>query len=239
MIPKMSDSPNINNIKSKSERLPAQVSSDHNTSLPMATAGRIALGGRTLVNPGDHGNRHNTSGASNERGNNAIPQQQHLINHMHHFRGGATSSGGRTTINQPIQIHQHSGIPFGHVPAYLPGSASLVEQLDQTILIVLRDGKHLIGTLSSFDQFSNLVLRDAFERHMVTIPNANDNGFRYYYSDVPLGIYVVRGDSMVLAGDVDDNNLQVMEKVSILQLKEMRKHAIAELNWDFDTDLTA
>jgi hypothetical protein len=38
-----------------------------------------------------------------------------------------------------------SGLPYGYVPAYLPGSASLVEQLDQMILIVLRDGRHLVG----------------------------------------------------------------------------------------------
>lgn len=71
---------------------------------------------------------------------------------------------------------------------------------------------------------------------MVTVQN--DNGFQYYYADVPLGIYVVRGDSMVLAGDVNDS-LQMMEKVSIDKLKEIRKTAIPELNWDFDADLTA
>ena len=38
-----------------------------------------------------------------------------------------------------------SGIPYGHVPSFLPGSASLVEQLDRRLLIVLRDGRHLIG----------------------------------------------------------------------------------------------
>ena len=38
-----------------------------------------------------------------------------------------------------------SGIPLGSVPAFLPGSASLVEQLDRRIMIVLRDGRHLVG----------------------------------------------------------------------------------------------
>ena len=38
-----------------------------------------------------------------------------------------------------------SGVPFGYVPAFLPGSASLVEQLDRRIMIVLRDGRHLVG----------------------------------------------------------------------------------------------
>lgn len=38
-----------------------------------------------------------------------------------------------------------SGVPYGHVPAYLPGSASLVEELDKQLMIVLRDGRHLVG----------------------------------------------------------------------------------------------
>jgi hypothetical protein len=78
--------------------------------------------------------------------------------------GGRTPMGGRTLLpggrsgpnvygrgyNQaqqrmPIQVHASSGVPFGHVPAYLPGSSSLVEELDQRILLVLRDGKHIIG----------------------------------------------------------------------------------------------
>ena len=42
-----------------------------------------------------------------------------------------------------------SGIPYGHVPAYLPGAASLVEQLDETILVVLRDGRHIVGVRTS------------------------------------------------------------------------------------------
>jgi len=45
-------------------------------------------------------------------------------------------------------LNPNSGIPYGHVPAYLPGSASLVEQLDQRVLVVLRDGKHVIGVSS-------------------------------------------------------------------------------------------
>ena len=42
-------------------------------------------------------------------------------------------------------VNDASGIPYGHVPAYLPGSASLVEELDKELMIVLRDGRHLIG----------------------------------------------------------------------------------------------
>jgi hypothetical protein len=46
---------------------------------------------------------------------------------------------------KPIRLHDLSGVPMGHVPAYLPGSASLVEELDRRLLIVLRDGKHIVG----------------------------------------------------------------------------------------------
>ena len=60
-------------------------------------------------------------------------------------RQASTPRGGR---NAPMQLHEMSRVPHGHVPAYLPGSASLVEELDQRVLIVLRDGKHLVGVSS-------------------------------------------------------------------------------------------
>lgn len=50
------------------------------------------------------------------------------------------------------------------LPSYLPGAASLIEQLETRILVVLRDGRHLVGRLKSFDQFMNLMLDDASER---------------------------------------------------------------------------
>ena len=50
-----------------------------------------------------------------------------------------------SNLPQPVDAHKGSGIPHGHVPAYLPGSASLVEELDQKVMIVLRDGKHIVG----------------------------------------------------------------------------------------------
>ena len=47
---------------------------------------------------------------------------------------------------------------------YLPGAASLAEQLDERLLLVLRDGRNLIGLLRSFDQYMNLVIEDTVER---------------------------------------------------------------------------
>lgn len=47
---------------------------------------------------------------------------------------------------------------------YLPGAASLLEQIDSKILIVLKDGRNLIGILRSFDQYINLILEETVER---------------------------------------------------------------------------
>lgn len=59
--------------------------------------------------------------------------------------GGSTTGGGGGGGPQPVKVHSGSGVPFGYVPAYLPGSASLVEELNQKVMLVLRDGKHLVG----------------------------------------------------------------------------------------------
>lgn len=47
---------------------------------------------------------------------------------------------------------------------YLPGTASLIEDVDKQIMVVLRDGRTLIGYLRSIDQYANLLLSSTFER---------------------------------------------------------------------------
>ena len=66
---------------------------------------------------------------------------------------------------------------------HLSAVASLVENIDKRLLVALRDGSHIIGTLRSFDQFANIVLEHAVERIIVG----------RMYSDIPLGLYIVRG----------------------------------------------
>eukprot|EP00980_Cylindrotheca_fusiformis_P005658 scaffold1184_cov132-Cylindrotheca_fusiformis.AAC.79 len=63
-------------------------------------------------------------------------------------RGGGEGRGGGS--NGPTSVAPTSGIPYGHVPAYLPGSSSLVEELDTRVLIVLRDGRHIVGVRIRF-----------------------------------------------------------------------------------------
>jgi len=76
----------------------------------------------------------------------------------------------------------------------LSGTASLAEELDAKMLVQLRDGRKIIGIMRSFDQFANVVLEEAFERIIV--------GQRY--ADVPLGLYVIRGENVVLLGKIDE-----------------------------------
>mmetsp|Transcript_31657 Transcript_31657/g.80804 ORF Transcript_31657/g.80804 Transcript_31657/m.80804 type:complete len:130 (-) Transcript_31657:68-457(-) len=100
----------------------------------------------------------------------------------------------------------------------LTGTASLAEELDKKLLLVLRDGRKIIGTMRSFDQFSNIVLEHAEERVVV--------GKRF--ADVPLGLYVIRGENLVLLGQIDDAKEEatvstLLERVTveeILQLKQ-------------------
>ncbi|CAN4096508.1 unnamed protein product [Withania somnifera] len=70
-------------------------------------------------------------------------------------------------------------------------SSSLASYLDRKILILLRDGRELLGTFRSFDQYANIVLDGTSERVMVG----------NLYCDIPLGLYIVRGENVMLIGE--------------------------------------
>ncbi|KAI8078718.1 LSM1 protein [Halteromyces radiatus] len=74
-------------------------------------------------------------------------------------------------------------------------SSGLIDSVDKKLMVVLRDGRKLIGTLRSFDQFANLVLQDTIERIYV----------RNCYGDIPRGIFLIRGENVVLLGEVDQD----------------------------------
>ncbi|EEC07183.1 clathrin heavy chain, putative [Ixodes scapularis] len=98
---------------------------------------------------------------------------------------------------------------------YLPGTASLLEELDKKLLVFLRDGRTLIGYLRSIDQFANLVLHKTIERIHV----------RKQYGDIPRGIFVVRGDNVVLLGEIDEAKERDvdLEEVSVEQILEVQR----------------
>eukprot|EP00741_Cyanophora_paradoxa_P012626 tig00020614_g12199.t1 len=112
--------------------------------------------------------------------------------------------------------------PPGHVDPeviaeQLPhGTASLVGELDKKLLVFLRDGRKLVGILRSFDQFANLVLEECHERIIVGLD----------YGDVPLGVYLIRGENVVLMGEIDperDPPGPPLRRVSVKEIKQLQK----------------
>jgi len=108
--------------------------------------------------------------------------------------------------------------------SYLPGTASLLDEIDKRLMIVLRDGRTLIGYLRTIDQFANLVLHRTVERIHVG----------KQYGDIPRGIFVIRGENVILLGEVDDEKFansgleeapidDVLEKQRALQIKKQRE----------------
>ncbi|KAJ8953169.1 hypothetical protein NQ318_017197 [Aromia moschata] len=75
----------------------------------------------------------------------------------------------------------------------LEGTAHLLDELDKKLMVLLRDGRTLIGYLRSVDQFANLVLHKTIERIHV----GNE------YGDIPRGVFIVRGENVVLLGEID------------------------------------
>ncbi|XP_074294823.1 sm-like protein LSM1B [Silene latifolia] len=97
-------------------------------------------------------------------------------------------------------------------------STSLASYLDRKILVLLRDGKKLLGTLCSFDQFANAVLEGACERVIVG----------ELYCDIPLGLYVIRGENVVLIGELDSEKDDLPPHMTRVSIPDIRKAQKAE-----------
>lgn len=96
----------------------------------------------------------------------------------------------------------------------LPGAASLYEQLDKLVLVCLRDGRSFFGWLRSFDQYANLILDNTVER--LTVEDS--------YADIPIGIFVIRGENVMLLGEVDESReLQVGASMTQVSEREIRR----------------
>jgi U6 snRNA-associated Sm-like protein LSm1 len=73
-------------------------------------------------------------------------------------------------------------------------------------MVVLRDGRKLIGVLRSWDQFANIVLQQTTERIFAPRADNHDDQQPYgYYTDIPHGIFLVRGENVLLLGEIDSN----------------------------------
>ncbi|BCR88372.1 U6 snRNA-associated Sm-like protein LSm1 [Aspergillus chevalieri] len=78
-------------------------------------------------------------------------------------------------------------------PQMFTTAAQLLDLTDKKLVLVLRDGRKLVGVLRSWDQFANLVLQDTVERIYA-------GGL---YADIPRGIFIVRGENVLLLGEID------------------------------------
>ncbi|MED6193442.1 Sm-like protein lsm1b [Stylosanthes scabra] len=97
-------------------------------------------------------------------------------------------------------------------------STSLATYLDKKLLVLLRGGRKLLGLLRSFDQFANVVLEGACERLIV-----GD-----LYCDVPLGLYVIRGENVVLIGELESGKDELPPHMTCVPEAEIRKAQKAE-----------
>ena len=96
---------------------------------------------------------------------------------------------------------------LGQEMLYLPGTAALVQDIDKRMMVVLRDGRTLIGFLRSLDQFANLLLTQTIERIHV----------RDKYGDIDRGVFLIRGENVVLCGEVDFQNSQFQNLIQVSQ----------------------
>ena len=74
----------------------------------------------------------------------------------------------------------------------------------EKLFIVTSDGRTIVGTLLGNDQVQNLILSDAIERVY-----SNDADVE----EVPLGLYLIRGDNLCLVGEYDETKLNDDQRV--------------------------
>ncbi|KAG5680619.1 hypothetical protein PVAND_010113 [Polypedilum vanderplanki] len=94
----------------------------------------------------------------------------------------------------------------------MENTAHLLNEIDKKLMILLRDGRTLIGYLRSVDQFANLVLHRAIERiHVGT-----------QYGDMERGVFIIRGENVVLLGEIDrEKEEQLNSKLTQVSVEEI------------------
>ena len=100
-----------------------------------------------------------------------------------------------------------------------------------------------------------MVMEETSERQILHVKK--DGNTICYYTDIELGLYLIRGDSMVLMGEVPESqnttgdmdqdeevndNLKCMKQLTMEEFEEMKEkvqdnEVLDELIWEFDTDL--
>ncbi|PVU99362.1 hypothetical protein BB559_000788 [Furculomyces boomerangus] len=87
-------------------------------------------------------------------------------------------------------------------------TTGLLDLVDKRIHVTLRDGKKIVGILRSFDQYGSLVVQDAVER--IYVSGA--------YGNIDRGIFIIRGENIVLLGELDEDEEEKLESLDLIQL---------------------
>lgn len=72
--------------------------------------------------------------------------------------------------------------------------SALQHYIDQQVLVITQDGRVILGTLRGSDAVGSIILASSIERIF-----SPDEGVE----EVPLGLYILRGDSICVVGLVD------------------------------------
>ncbi|KAK4227983.1 hypothetical protein QBC38DRAFT_476273 [Podospora fimiseda] len=127
-------------------------------------------------------------------------QQQH---------GGAPPPGGQGMPHgHHPHPHPHPSLgrppqPQHHPAQMFTTAAQLLDLTDKKLMVALRDGRKLLGILRSWDQFANLVLQNTKERIFVPPNTAGPDQTKGLYADIERGIFLVRGENVLLLGEID------------------------------------
>ncbi|MBW0467397.1 hypothetical protein O181_007112 [Austropuccinia psidii MF-1] len=73
-------------------------------------------------------------------------------------------------------------------------SSKIADYLDKRVLVITQDGRTISGELKGFDQTTNIILSDSIER----VYSSEEP-----MEEVPLGLYIVRGDHISIIGELD------------------------------------
>ena len=77
-------------------------------------------------------------------------------------------------------------------------STALSSYISHRVCIITTDGRTLVGVLESYDQQTNLILSNTVERIIRPAEDEEES------SAVEHGLYLVRGDNVVLVGSIDE-----------------------------------
>ncbi|CRH03758.1 U6 snRNA-associated Sm-like protein LSm8, putative [Plasmodium relictum] len=73
-------------------------------------------------------------------------------------------------------------------------SINIESYLENEILVITNDSRIFTGKLKGFDQTTNIILSNCFERI-----------YKDSLEKISLGLYIIRGDTVTLIGEIDED----------------------------------